>query len=90
MRGGFDTRSQLERYRTGGRRPLLTVSRENYCARTPPQTISGAALNSHFAGWLAYQLARLSMMALLYGKLILCMVELSRLSSRYARSAMIR
>ncbi len=45
---------------------------------------------AHFAGWLAYQVARLSMMALLYGKLILCMVELSRLPSRYALKAMIR
>lgn len=36
----------------------------------------------YFAGWLAYQDARLSMMALLYGKLMVCMVELSRLPSR--------
>ena len=55
--------------------------------RTAGTTLDATA---YFEGWLAYQVARLSMMALLYGKLMLCMAVLSRLPSRYPRSAMIR
>jgi hypothetical protein len=34
--------------------------------------------DGYLAGWLAYQEAMLSIIALLYGKLMRCMVELSR------------
>ena len=48
------------------------------------------AADCYFAGWLAYQVATLSMSALLYIELMLCIVELSRFPSRYCLRAIMR